>query len=88
MQPLPISGRQLQALLGQSCELRGRSWRVRDLLPDAGLLVLESADQQVQSNAYGEGHRRVPDRLELSLGSEEAQALLRSVAERISHTRA
>lgn len=86
MQPLPISGTQLQALLGQPCELRGRPWRIRDLLTDAGLLVLESADQQVQSNAYGEGHRRVPDRLELSLGSDEAQALLRFVAERITRS--
>ena len=87
MQPIPTSGTQLQALLGQPCTLRGRAWRIRDLLTDARLLVLESADQQVQSNAYGEGHRRVPDQLELSLGSDEAQALLRSVAKRITSTR-
>lgn len=83
MQPLPIRGEQLHALLGLPCEWRGRAWRVRDVLIDAGLLVLESADRQVQSNAYGEGHRRVPERLELELASEEAQALLHELIRRV-----
>lgn len=84
MQQAPTSGKQLHALLGQPCEWRGKLWQIRDVLTDAGLLVLESADQQVQSNAYGEGHRRVPERLELRLESEDAQALMRSVATRIT----
>lgn len=63
-------------LLGRSCEWRGQIWRVRDLLDEDRLLILESERRQVQSNAYGEGHRRVPDRLELSLDSEEARQLL------------
>lgn len=67
---------QISAHIGRRIHWRQREWLLRDYLRDSGLLVLESTQSQVQANAYGEGHRKVPERLEIESRSEEGQRLL------------
>lgn len=73
--------------LGRQCWMLGRSWRVAELLPAEGRLVLESQDAEppIQADQYGNATSRAPEHLELALLSadgdltEEARALLGSL---------
>lgn len=68
--------------LGRTVEFRGVPHLVKDVLLDQQLLILEPlAQPTVQTNAYGEGHRRVPAVVELPLASEEAQRLIQALSD-------
>lgn len=69
----------LRAAIGRRALLDDEAWRLRDVLSEGPVLVLESLSaRSVQSSAYGEAHRRVPRTLEIDLSSEQerGQALL------------
>ena len=71
----------LTSYLGRTVEFRGAPHLLKDVLLDQQLLILEPlAQQSVQTNAYGEGHRRVPSVIELPLASEEARLLIQELA--------
>lgn len=75
----------LHALLGHQCLHEGQSWRVIDVLPVEGILVLESGSVQpgIQLDQFGRASHRAPEIRQIRiLGadgkglSEELQALL------------
>jgi hypothetical protein len=70
----PIFNR-FRAHLGRECLLRGRSWRLVELLPTEGKLVLESRDDQppIQPDQYGNATHRAPEHLELSLITQDGE---------------
>lgn len=53
----------LTALVGRTWRHRGRCWRVIDLLPDAGLVVLESTDgpPMIQLDQFGRPSHCAPE---------------------------
>lgn len=79
----------LSSLLGRTCLHQGRSWRLIDLLPWEGLLVLESVEQQpgIQLDQFGRASHRAPDLCQVpvlagegSELSEQLQTLLRDLS--------
>lgn len=67
----------LSALLGRTCLHRGQSWRLVDLLPREGLLVLESVEQRpaIQLDQFGRASYRAPDLCQVPLLEGEGEAL-------------
>jgi hypothetical protein len=67
----------LSPLLGRTCLHRGRWWRLIDLLPGEGLLVLESVEQQagIQLDQYGRASHRAPDLCQVPVLAGEGSAL-------------
>lgn len=67
----------LSSLLGRTCLHRGRRWRLIDLLPGEGLLVLEPVEQQagIQLDQYGRASHRAPERCHVTVLMGEGGAL-------------
>lgn len=74
----------LTRLLGRTWRHQGQCWRIFDLLPEAGLLVLESADglPAIQLDQFGRASHRANELLQIPLFgpggelSNDLQALL------------
>lgn len=74
----------LTGLLGRTWHRQGHAWRIFDLLPEAGLLVLESADglPAIQLDQFGRASHRANELRQIPLFdaggglSNELQALL------------
>jgi len=75
---------QLTGLLGRTWRRQGHYWRIIDLLPEAGLLVLESADglPAIQLDQFGRASHRANELRQIPLFdargglSNDLQALL------------
>ena len=78
----------LAALLGRTWRQGDRAWRLIDLLPEAGLLVLESVEAPpgIQLDQFGRPSHRAPDLRQIPIvesraggPGEEIEALLRDL---------
>ncbi len=68
---------QLRQLIGVRVRYLEEIWQVIEILEDGPALVLESLQERkvVQQNQYGEGHRRVPQRLSVPILGGNRQSL-------------
>jgi len=59
----------LLALIGHSCEHEGKVWRLIDILPGEGLVVLESdlASPPIQMDQYGRASHRANPMLQIRI---------------------
>jgi len=59
----------LTGLLGRTWLDRGQRWRIIDLLPEAGLLVLEAVEGQsgIQLDQFGRASHRAPNLRQIPL---------------------
>ena len=68
--------KQLRQLIGARVHYLEDRWQVIEILDDGPTLVLESLQRRVvQYNQYGEGHRRVPQRLSVPVLGQNRQDL-------------
>ncbi len=67
----------LRQLIGVRVRYLEDIWQVIEILEDGPTLVLESLQQRktVQQNQYGEGYRRVPQRLSIPVYGGDRQSL-------------
>ncbi|MGE5154686.1 MAG: hypothetical protein ACM3ST_11800 [Bdellovibrio bacteriovorus] len=72
----PHLHQRLSRLLGHACLHRGRTWRLLDLLPQEGVLVLECTDggTGIQLDQFGRASHRAPDLHQVPLLSEDRDA--------------
>ncbi len=62
----------LGALVGRRVQYEGRWYRVRDVLADEGVLLLEAEDADaVQEDSYGRAHRLIARTLEVRVRTPE-----------------
>lgn len=67
---------QLRQLSGARVRYLEDVWEIVEVLDDGPTLVLESLKRRVvQGSQYGEGHRRVPQRLSIPLLTNDGQHL-------------
>jgi hypothetical protein len=73
----------LSTLLGRTCLHRGQPWRLIDLLPEEGLLVLESAEERpaIQLNQFGRASHRAPDLCQIQVLAGDSEALSQELEE-------
>jgi hypothetical protein len=83
----PHLHKRLSRLLGCTCLHRGQSWRLLDLLPQEGLLVLESAEPRpgIQLDQFGRASYRAPDLHQVPLFSKGGDALSAELEELLLH---
>ncbi len=71
-----LSLKQLRQLIGARVRYLEDIWQIIEILDDGPTLVLESLQRRVvQHNQYGEGHRRVPQRLSIPVLGHDQQDL-------------
>lgn len=73
----------LSTLLGRTCLRRGQPWRLVDLLPGEGLLVLESAEQRppIQLDQFGRASHRAPDLWQIPVLDGDGESLSQELEE-------
>ena len=73
----------LSTLLGRTCLHRGQPWRLIDLLPEEGLLVLESAEDRpaIQLDQFGRASHRAPEIRQIPVLAGDSEALSQELEE-------
>ncbi|RME87046.1 MAG: hypothetical protein D6771_00985 [Zetaproteobacteria bacterium] len=60
-----LDPRAMHRLVGARVRYQGERWRIGDVLPEEGMLVLVAEDDEVQDDAYGRPHRLTPRTIKL-----------------------